>query len=218
MPKAIKFLIGLLLLPLCAGAAQALLQVIRASGNADTVWVALLSGAACWLVIFLMLPKPMWVYVVGHELTHVLWVWIFGGRVKKFKATAKGGHVVTTRTNFLIALAPYFFPLYGALVILVFMVGQWIGDWTRHRVWFHLLLGAAYAFHITLTLYVLQNRQSDVTEHGYLFSAVVIWLGNLLVLLAGIPLVTGQVSLEQVCLWIWQGTVDVFTWIGSWRR
>ena len=96
---------------------RALWLVLCASGGADTVWVPLLAGAACWLVIFLLLPKPMWIYVFGHELTHALWTWLFGGRVKKMKVTSAGGHVVVSKTNFLIALAPYFFPLYAVLVI-----------------------------------------------------------------------------------------------------
>ena len=66
-------------------------------------------GAACWVVIYLLLPKPMWIYVFGHELTHALWVWLFGGSVKKFKVTSDGGHVIVDKTNFLIALSPYFF-------------------------------------------------------------------------------------------------------------
>jgi hypothetical protein len=57
-------------------------------GGADTVWVPLLAGAACWVVIFLLLPKPMWIYVFGHELTHALWTWLFGGQVKKMKVTS----------------------------------------------------------------------------------------------------------------------------------
>ncbi len=32
-----------------------------------------------------------------------------GGQVKKMKVTSKGGHVVISKTNFVIALAPYFF-------------------------------------------------------------------------------------------------------------
>ena len=44
---------------------MALWQVIRATGKADTVWVAMLSGVGCWLAIFFMLPKPMWMYVFG---------------------------------------------------------------------------------------------------------------------------------------------------------
>src|SRR5204862_3957731 len=110
MAKWVKTIIGVLLLPVCLGATWALELVLRASGNADTVWVPMMAGAACWLVIFLLLPKPMWVYVFGHELTHALWTWLFGGRVRKFKATSEGGHVVVSKNNFLITLAPYFFP------------------------------------------------------------------------------------------------------------
>ena len=117
VPKWIKFIIALLLLPVCAGAAMALWQVLCASGRADVVWVPLLAGAACWGVVFLLLPKPMWIYVFGHELTHALWTWIFGGQVKKMKVSSDGGHVVISKSNFVIALAPYFFPLYAVLVI-----------------------------------------------------------------------------------------------------
>jgi len=149
--KWIKFVIAILLLPVCAGAAMALWKVLCASGAADVVWVPLLAGAACWLVIFLLLPKPMWIYVFGHELTHALWAWLFGGQLKKLKVSSAGGHVVVSKSNFLIALAPYFFPLYVALVVAAFSLARLIWDWRSYLIWFHLLLGAAYAFHVTLT-------------------------------------------------------------------
>ena len=213
MPKWLKFILGLLLLPVCFGAASALSRVISAAGNAQTFWVALIGGAACWLTVFLLLPKPMLIYVFGHELTHAVWTWIFGGRVKKFKVGSKGGHVIITKSNFLIALAPYFFPLYAALVILVYVLGHLIWDWHRYVVWFHFLLGAAYAFHLTLTWYILQTRQSDITEQGYLFSATVIWIGNVLVLLIGIPLLTSRVRLLDALAWWMEGTAQVFHWL-----
>ena len=125
VPKWLKFILGLLLLPLCAGAVPALVKVVRASGGASEVWVPLGAGAACWLVIFAILPKPMWIYVVGHELTHVVWSWLFGGKLKKFKATSQGGEVVITKSNFLVALAPYFFPLYAVLALYA-SVAWWI--------------------------------------------------------------------------------------------
>ena len=134
MPKWIKFVIAILLLPVCAGAAKALWMVVQRCGSADTTWVPLLAGAACWIVIFLLLPKPMWLYVLGHELTHALWTWLFGGEVKKIKITSSGGHVVISKTNFLIALAPYFFPLYAVLVVGVFALGHFIWHWPL--VWF----------------------------------------------------------------------------------
>ena len=181
--KWFKFFIALLLLPLCAGMALALGAVLRACGGADITWVPFLAGAACWCVIFFMLPKPMLIYVFGHEFTHALWAWLFGARVKKMKVTSSGGHVVVTKTNFLITLAPYFFPLYAVLVIAIFAAGHWIWGWQRFFVYFHLLLGAAYAFHVTLTFHTLQTQQSDITSQGYLFSGVVIFLGNAGILL-----------------------------------
>ena len=209
MPKWIKFIVALFLLPVCVAAGQTLWMEIRASGSADTTWVPMLAGAACWFVIYCLLPAPMWVYVVGHELTHVLWTWLFGGSVKKFKATSSGGHVIISKTNFLIALAPYFFPLYAALVVAVFTLGNLLSNWSGWLPWFHLLLGAAYAFHVSLTANILKTQQSDITSQGYLFSAVVIFLGNVAVLIIGIPLLAAQVNLSTALHWWLDCTVNL---------
>jgi hypothetical protein len=169
---------------------------------------------ACWLAVYLIMPKPMWIYVLGHETTHALWTWLFGGKVKRFKATAKGGHVLVTRSNFLIALAPYFFPIYAVLVILTFALGHWLWGWTRYLVWFHLFLGAAYAFHVTLTGWIVRSRQSDIVQQGYLFSAVVIWLGNAAVLVLGIPLLSGRIGILTALGWCWIDTGRLLQQLG----
>lgn len=213
MPKWIKFIVAVLLLPVCAGAAMAFWRVLRASGSADTTWVPLIAGAACWMVIFLMLPKPMWIYVFGHELTHALWAWLFGGQLKKFKVSSSGGHVVVSKNNFLIVLAPYFFPLYAAIVVVIFAIDHLIWDWHGYLVYFHLLIGAAYAFHVTLTAHALKTRQTDITSQGYLFSAVIIFLGNVSVLLLGIPLLTAKVGLLNALGWWFECTGEILNWL-----
>jgi hypothetical protein len=81
VPKWCKTIVAVLLLPVCVGAAQALWMVLRASGDATTIWVASLAGAACWVVVYSLLPKPMWIYVVGRIHARA-WAWAFGGRVK----------------------------------------------------------------------------------------------------------------------------------------
>jgi hypothetical protein len=151
----------------------------------------------------------MWIYVVGHEFTHALWTWAMGGRVKRFKATSKGGHVVVTKHNFVIALAPYFFPLYAVLVVLLFVVGHLVWNWHPYVVWFHLLLGAAYSFHVTLTWHILKHEQTDITDQGYIFSAVIIFLGNIAVLVLGIPLLTTHINVVTALHWWFEGTVEV---------
>jgi hypothetical protein len=208
VPKWVKSILALLLLPLCYGATQALVLLLRQSGGeeATLVWVPLVAGVACWIVIYVLLPRPMWLYVVGHELTHVIWTWAFWGKVKKFKAGAGGGHVVVTRVNFLITLAPYFFPFYVALVVLGFAAGNAIWNWNPFSPFFHVLVGAAYGFHVTLTAHALQTHQTDITDQGYLFSGVIILLGNAVVLLVGLPLLTQDVSPLTALLWCWRGT------------
>jgi hypothetical protein len=215
MWKWCKALLAVAFLPACAGGAQALWRVLRASGDADTTWVPLLAGATCWMVIFWLLPKPMWVYVFGHELTHAIWAWLSGGTVKEFRASAEGGHVVVTKSNFLIALAPYFFPLYAVLSAGIYAAGERLWGWAAYAPWFHLLVGAAYAFHVTLTWHVLQTRQTDITQQGYLFSAVVIFLGNVGALLVAIPLLTSRVGVWTAMKW-WADA----TWglVGHWGR
>jgi hypothetical protein len=213
VPKWVKFIIAIALLPVCAGAARALWLVVQRCGGLDTTWVPLLAGAACWVIIFLALPKPMLIYVFGHELTHALWTWLFWGKVKKMKISSAGGQVVISKTNFLITLAPYFFPLYVVLVVLGFALGHWIWNWHGYLVYFHLVVGAAYAFHVTLTLHVLQTQQSDVISQGWLFSGVVIFLGNVCVLLCGLPLLTAKVGvLDSLGCWF-ESTGMIFLWL-----
>ena len=216
MLKWFKFLIAIGLLPVCAGAAMALWKVLLACGAADTTWIPFLGGVACWCVIFIWLPRPMWIYVFGHELTHALWTWLFRGKVKRMKVTSSGGHVVVSKTNFLITLAPYFFPLYAVLVIAIFALGHWIWNWQKFFVYFHLLLGAAYAFHVTLTFHTLQTRQSDITSQGYLFSAVIIFLGNVTILLLGIPPLTEKIGVFNALGWLFESTGTVFHWLQKW--
>ena len=155
----------------------------------------------------------MWIYVFGHELTHVLWTWLFGGEVKKMKVRSSGGHVVISKTNFLIALAPYFFPLYVVLVVAVFAIGSLIWNWHGYLVWFHLVVGAAYAFHVTLTFHVLQTQQSDITSQGYFFSAVIIFLGNALVLLLSVPLLLERIGILKIFSRWCEETGKVFLWL-----
>ncbi len=213
--KWLKWGVSVLLLPVCFGEARALVRILAETGGMDTFWVGILTGAACWLAIYLLLPKPMRIYVLGHELTHALWTWLFGGRVKQFKASATSGRVVITKSNFLIELAPYFFPLYAVLVAIAFGVVDQFWDWTRYRVFFHLCLGGAYAFHVSLTWHILSDRQPDIVRQGYIFSAVIIVLGNLTVLLISVPLLAGKPDLSDAFRWWGTNTAEAFQWLAG---
>jgi hypothetical protein len=96
----------------------------------------------------------------------------------------------------------------------VFALGNLIFGWRNYLVWFHLFVGAAYAFHVTLTWFILQTRQSDITSQGYLFSAVVIFMGNAAVLLFGVPLLAAKVDLTTALGWWFEYTGQVWHQVG----
>jgi hypothetical protein len=139
-------------------------------------------GAILWLIAFVGLPKPMVMYVFGHELTHAIWVLIMGGKVREFRIGRDGGHIVTDTTNFWIALAPYFCPIYSVVILGIYGgVGLFVDLEPYHR-WLFGCVGFTWMFHITFTLWMLWNGQTDLIEHGTFFSMMVIYLMNFLVL------------------------------------
>jgi hypothetical protein len=95
----------------------------------------------------------------------------------------------------------------------MFAMGHLIWNWHSYLVFFYLVVGAAYAFHLTLTFHVLQTQQSDITGQGWLFSAVVIFLGNVCVLLFGIPLLTARVGMLNSLGWWFECTGGIFHWL-----
>lgn len=199
--KLLKLFIAILLLPFCAGGLETLWFLFKTCGTASAVWVPILAGVACWLVIYVLLPEPMLVYVFGHELTHAFWTVLFGGSVKRFKASAKGGHVVVTKDNFVVFLAPYFFPIYAFIIVVAYAIGSIFCDLQKYRALFHLLLGMAYCFHITFTFKVLQTKQSDILSQGRIFSYTVIALGNLLVLIIALPVLSSFSLVTSLKFW-----------------
>ena len=57
----------------------------------------------------------LYLYVLGHELTHVLFVVIFRGQVTDFHVSTQGGYITTNKTNLVIALSPYFVPFWAVI-------------------------------------------------------------------------------------------------------
>lgn len=213
--RPLRWFLALALVPVAVGVTWSIWDLVRGPGSAVDFWVPILSGAAVWLVIFASLPRPMWLYVVGHELTHALWALLFGGRVKAFKATSKGGHVVLTKTNSLITLAPYFFPLYAALWVVLFLGMAWFLGWQRHLFWFHFGLGLTYAFHLTLTAAVLRVRQPDLEGEGWIFSGVLIWLLHGVLLLVALPFLVRGLSPISVLAATGDRMFRVFRWLAD---
>lgn len=183
--RPLKLLLGLLLLPLCWAATASLVAVIvhlRVDRVADVPpsawWLA--GGFVFWIFLFVTLPRPMRTYVLAHELTHAFWALLMGARVSRLRVSNRGGSVNVSKTNWVITLAPYFYPFYTVLVLVLFLVLARFFDLRAYEPFWLALVGLTYAFHLTFTISILLQRQPDIQEHGRVFSYTVIYLLNLL--------------------------------------
>lgn len=183
----VKFVVGLFLLPAVWVLTQTFFTAFARTTVRDAFWMTeefwfFALGSLLWLVAFFGLPRPLLVYVFGHELTHALWVWMMGGQIHRFHVSRDGGHIVTNKTNTWIALAPYFFPIYSLLVIGLYGILAVFFDVSPCRQWLYALVGVTWAFHLSFTCWMIPKGQSDLTYGGTFFSLVLIYLLNLTLL------------------------------------
>jgi hypothetical protein len=199
VPKAlVKFVIGLFLLPLAWVLTitffESFLGSLHHGMLASQSFGCIVAGMLLFGVLFFIIPRRvlMLPYVFGHEVTHALWVKLFGGNVAdRFHVSLDGGHVLTDRVNTWIALAPYFFPLYSILLITLYGAASLAADLTSYRWILFLLLGFTLAFHLVFTCLLITKGQPDLHYGGTFFSLMVIYLINLLILIA-LLLVAGK--------------------------
>ncbi len=124
-------------------------------------------------------------YVLGHELTHAVFVVLFRGKVTDFHVSSEGGYITTNKTNLVIALSPYFVPFWSVICALSYGVlrlsTQLQPGWDLA---FYAVMGFTWTFHMAWTLWMIPRDQPDLKENGTFLSLVVIYLANLLVLVA----------------------------------
>jgi hypothetical protein len=200
--KWVKFIFAIFLLPMCGVLTQTFFTAFARATVTQRLWAGeefwfFSLGAVLWLIAFFGLPRPILIYVFGHELTHALWVWLMGGRVSRFRVGPDGGHVVTTKANFWIALAPYFFPIYSILAIAIYGTLSLFLNMQPYGRLLYAVIGVTWAFHFTFTCWMIPKNQTDLTDQGTFFSLVVIYLVNLLLLSVMLILVSQQITFES---------------------
>ena len=214
VPKRwVKFLVGLFLLPPAWVLTQTFFTAFARTTLRDQFWITeefwfFSLGVTLWLVTFFSLPRPLWLYVFGHELTHAIWVMIMGGRVHRFEVTRNGGHILADRTNTWIALAPYFFPIYSVLVIGVYGLCALFFDVAPYRQLLYAVIGVTWAFHFTFTCWMVAKGQPDLHYGGTFFSLTIIYLLNLTLLAALLILASPKITWTGFGRELLQNTMD----------
>jgi len=205
LKQILKFFIGIVLIPPCLILTVSFLQAFSSSVHkgllANQSFGCFAAGLLLFGILFAVIPRKilMLPYVFGHEVTHAIWVKIFGGKVAdQFHVGLEGGHVLTDRVNTWIILSPYFFPIYSVLAATLYGVlaaSSRLIDWMHQgsnlstavdslRWVLFLVLGLTMAFHLVFTFLLITKGQPDLHYGGTFFSLTVIYLINLLIITA----------------------------------
>ena len=122
-----------------------------------------------------ILKNSDWVETFTHELIHLVFNLLFGNKVTNFSVSNLGFGKVEYygKSNFIISLTPYFFPIYTFFFIL-------LNSLTIPKMNFLLdiFIGITFAFHILTFIRQISINQSDITKNGILFSFLTILVFN----------------------------------------
>ncbi|MBN1917235.1 MAG: hypothetical protein JW889_04940 [Verrucomicrobia bacterium] len=209
--RFVYFILGVLLLPACVALTVTCIQATATAADltGNLLWFG--CGFVSHLTFFLVLNKPMRTYVIGHELTHALWVVLLRGRVKRITVGKQSGSVYATKVNPLIALAPYFFPLYMLAVLGLYALVRWLAPAYASRGTMLFAVGFTWSFHLLLNTWMLTHEQDDVRVAGVIFSYIAIYLLNVVVLGLLLSFVSTSISLEGITHAAWRDLVYAYT-------
>ncbi len=161
-------LAAVLLLPACVVAVANLAWTI-AHEPAPMMWFGI-GAASYWLAWRLLLRRPLlgsFLPTLEHELTHALFALLTFHPITAVKATWRGDGVMryVGEGNWLITIAPYFFPTLSALLMLA--LGLLPNSWHRGA---SALLGITVAYHVISTWRETHMDQPDLRKVRFTFA------------------------------------------------
>lgn len=193
--KIIKFIIGILSVPIAFAVTASFYNNMALVKDLSARLHFFLWGVASYAALHLLFFKPTYLYVLGHEAVHAGTAWLFGGRIKSFKVSEKGGSVSTDKTNAVIELSPYFVPIYAILICVVYFIIA--SSYNIDGSFFVFLIGFALAFHVISTIEVMKIRQPDIVKSGYIFSIVLVYTLNIIIIACIFALLFTSFSLKK---------------------
>jgi hypothetical protein len=190
----IRFVFALVLIPLVIGVSRSFYRQLGAIKGLSEAQSLFLLGVGSYLLIHAIFYKPIYLYVLGHELTHALSSLLCGGKIKSIHVSSQGGRVSTTKTNLITILSPYFIPIYTIMVFLIYFGLSLFTDIQKYSSLFIFLVGFTLAFHIVLTIDFLKKNQPDILKSGRLFSLFLIYIVNVSVVVFVLGFVFPEVT------------------------
>jgi len=169
------------------------------------------AGILGYFIFQAIFDKPIKTYVFGHELTHAFFGLLSGAKIKSFKVATSGGSVSLSKTSLVIALSPYFVPIYTLILTGVYWGLSKFLDLRAFNLYFLFLAGFTLAFHLSLTSYAIGKGQSDLKQFGVFFSLILVLIINCCVLAATLKVILPEsVSLKKYFILSFYESVNIF--------
>ena len=210
--KYLRIFLAVLFIPLLISLVSELFGVsVDMLGKVSISTLPFWAGIFGYFIFQVIFDKPIRTYVFGHELTHALFGILSGARIKSFKVSTSGGSVSLTKTGLLIALSPYFIPIYTLILVGVYWGLSKFLDLSAFNLYFLFLTGFTISFHLSLTWFAIGKGQSDLKQFGVLFSLMIVIIVNCCVLAGVMKVVLPEsISLKRYFYQSFTGTLDIF--------
>ncbi|MBQ8481763.1 MAG: M50 family metallopeptidase [Alphaproteobacteria bacterium] len=148
--------------------------------NSIKVW-AFAGGAVLYFAIMIFAGQNIsrTMQIISHELTHLMFAYLTfhdAGRVRINPDDSGGEMIVKGGGNWLITLAPYFFPLFSFLYMLLM---PWLVIASGEHFMVYAIFGYFFGYYWGTVLSQVHPEQTDIIREGYIFSAIFIVGANL---------------------------------------
>lgn len=208
----LKWPVAIAAVILAPGLVYALYFVIRELAAAPRSCAPFLVGAAAYAAFWFAFGSRrlgFWA-TLEHELTHAIFAWATFHPVVGFRASLRGGgHIrYLGRGNWLIAIAPYFFPTVSLIAIAAL---TWAPG--HHLALGGAVLGVTVAYHALSTWSETHRHQTDLREVGWLFCVPFLIAANAFVFGLLLAYACGQRSLTAHLQHVRGPSVAFFHWL-----
>ncbi len=207
-----KTIVGLFFLPIVVSVSVTFYQEFDGLGMPWSVEQQyFMIGVITYCFMHLVVFKPSYIYVFGHESVHALATWLCLGQVKSFKVSSNGGSISTSKNNIFISLAPYFVPFYSIVAAIAIYIANnvFLASSIPYK-YFLFFLGLTLAMHIVMTIDSLKTKQPDLVKAGYLISEIIIYVVNMIVIAGVLSLMTKGFSFPDFIANAWNLTIDIY--------
>ena len=152
--------------------------IVDVFSNNNAIIVGFLVYFVAWVFYFSRPTAGSFFSTFEHELTHAIFAWVTFKKVTGLTATWREGGVCYFEggKNWLIFIAPYFFPtLMIVPIVLSFVVKREYFEAVE------MMLGAVMAYHMTSTYVETHLGQTDLKETSFLFAILFLPTANVVV-------------------------------------